>query len=610
MGVSTISQQNKIAQLKTALANKSTKSFAAQKPAYMQMSGSIFFAPGVNKPQSNTPSTLNDDNIMRTLNEFNAAQNPTGAEKSEGGTSSNAEIGSASEGRAAADDAESQADDVKAKTAETQQDAKVVTQYQKDATKLEKEIDKDDKKFAKTLAKEQKELKDNNSEIQKLTKETEKTQKEVDDAQNELDSLMAASSFSISDDGTNPNQDKINDLQSLIGAKVGILQSNGKKVYSLQRSQTRTLNSMAKTNKQYVKVQQKNTKNIEKQESTTDKIINVATKIEQVSALVTQVGSTLNMVGKAMIAAGCTPWTAWMVPVGQVLEKVGYVTEMVGNYGQAAANITKTAAYAADGNLQGAMQSAAAAVQTGAAAVKSTTGLKEEFGKINDSANQATQKAAAKAEAKVEVQQQKDNSLKSLNKTDENGKSLIQTDDIVDDKGNITDAKAYKERLKEAGVSDKEIKNTQKNAFGTDINGKRITEKQATKATAAQLQKEELSLNGKKRITYKNAKSQLDGKSETAYQTGIKNIKSGTFKNTASKISKSSNSFSFDKLSQLGQMGASAALNQTPNSAVAQKQKKPRPDTSFVWNARMNSIAQNRQTRTSVLQRAYGTYGA
>lgn len=602
MGVTSVSQQNKIAQLKTALANKSTKSFSAQKPAYMQMSGSIFFAPGVNQSKTPSTSSLNDNNILRTLNEFNSSQ----TEKSDGKSSSgDNQISSASEGASAASDAENQAGEVKTKTSQTQQDAKTVTQYQKDADNLEKEINKDDKKFAKTLAKQEKEVKENNKEIQKLTKENEETQQQVDDAQNELESLMASSSFSISDDGKNPNQDKINDLQTLIGAKVGILQANGKKVYSLQRSQTKTINSMAKTNKQYVKIQQKNTKTIEQQETTTNKIIKVATNIEQISSLVSQTGKALQITGKLMIAAAATPWTAWMAPVGQLLDKVGYVTEMVGNYGQAAANITKTAAYAAEGNLQGAMQSAAAAVQTGAAAVKSTTGLKEEFGKINESANQAAQKAAAKAEAKAEVQQRKDNSLTSLNKTDENGKSLIKTDDIVDDKGNVTDAKAYKERLKEAGVSNKDIKNTQKNAFGTDNNSNRITAKQATKATTAQLQNEELSLNGKKRISYKDAKSQLSNKAETAYQSGIKDIKNGTFNNTASKITKSSNSFSFDELSQLGQMASSAALNQTPNLATSQTKKKSRPDTSFVWTQRMNDINQKRQIHTGTIKNAY-----
>lgn len=102
-----------------------------------------------------------------------------------------------------------------------------------------------------------------------------------------------------------------------------------------------------------------------------------------------------------------TPFTAAvgsaLIATGQVMQKVGTVVEMVGNYGQTAANITKTAAYAADGNLAGALTSAASAVQTGSAAVKSTKNLGNTFEKINEQANQATQKLTADRVARQTV---------------------------------------------------------------------------------------------------------------------------------------------------------------------------------------------------------------
>ena len=168
---------------------------------------------------------------------------------------------------------------------------------------------------------------------------------------------------------------------------------------------------MTKTNANYVKVNQQNSKAITENQSKTDKVIEVATNIEQISALVSQTGQAVNYAGKGLIILGqsmsATPFTAAvgsaLIATGQVMQKVGTVVEMVGNYGQTAANITKTAAYAADGNLAGALTSAASAVQTGAAAVKSTKNLGNTFEKINEQANQATQKLTADRVARQTV---------------------------------------------------------------------------------------------------------------------------------------------------------------------------------------------------------------
>lgn len=413
MSVSNVYNQGKINAIKLNLGVQAKKA-SANKPAYMQMTGSIFDAPGVKNSATATANSLNDLNTSKSLSELNASGETTGSSKSS--TEDIKSIDNAADGKAAAASAESSADEVESLTKDTQNDQKTVEKYDSDAQKLDKKIEKDDKKFQTQLKKQENDLKKDNEKLQKLVQETEETQTEVENAQNELDSLLGSASFSINKDpnsgeATNPNQDRINELQTIIGSKVTLLQSNGQQIYSLQRSSSRTITKMTKTNANYVKVNQQNSKAITQNQSKTDKVIETATSIEQISALVSQTGQAVNYAGKGLVALGATmssnPFTAAvgaaLISTGNVMQKVGTVVEMVGNYGQTAANITKTAAYAADGNLAGALTSAASAVQTGSAAVKSTKNLGNTFEKINEQANQATQKLTADRVARQTV---------------------------------------------------------------------------------------------------------------------------------------------------------------------------------------------------------------
>ena len=413
MSVSNVYNQGKINAIKLNLGAQAKKA-SANKPAYMQMTGSIFDAPGVKNSASSTANSLNDLNTSRSINELNTTSGTTDSNKTSTGDIKN--IDSASEGKAAAASAESSAGEVESLTKDTQNDQKTVEKFDSDAQKLNKQIEKDDKKFQTQLKKQENDLKKDTQKLEKLVKESEEAQTEVDNAQNELDSLLGSASFSINRDPnsgetSNPNQDRINELQTIIGANATLLQSNGQQIYSLQRSSSRTITKMTKTNANYVKVNQQNSKAITENQSKTDKVIEVATNIEQISALVSQTGQAVNYAGKGLIILGqsmsATPFTvavgSALIATGQVMQKVGTVVEMVGNYGQTAANITKTAAYAADGNLAGALTSAASAVQTGAAAVKSTKDLGNTFEKINEQANQATQKLTADRVARQTV---------------------------------------------------------------------------------------------------------------------------------------------------------------------------------------------------------------
>lgn len=286
--------------------------------------------------------------------------------------------------------------------------------------------------------------------------------------------------------GSSDDASKINELQTLIGAKVGTMQANGKVVYSLQRSQTKTLTSMNKTNNQFIKVQKNNAKVIHKHQDETSKVIKFADKVEQYSMLAQVSGQTLEMVGSLMQAAGSTPWTAWMVPVGTVMAKAGTVLELVGNYGSTAANLTKTVAYAAEGNLMGAMQSAASAMQTGAAAVKGTTNFKKDFAAIDTKANEVLNKNAANKAAGEQVKGMSDAELNGMSRKDM--KKSISNDlqaQMNGDDATLNRKDLFKDgKLTDAGKTAAMNSATSVgNEFSTQLGKKNATTKSASKAT-------------------------------------------------------------------------------------------------------------------------------
>ncbi len=478
MGVSNVNNANKI-DLTKLVFGKKTQSTQSNKPAYMQMTGSIFNAPQV-KQQSQT-ATLNDLNTKKSLTELKTNNNKTTntTEKKE-----NNNITSASEGKAAANDAEKNADNVKKLTSDAQSDAKKVNNFSTKSQKLNKETKKDDKQFQAQLKKQEADFQKENLKLQKLTQETNETQTEIENAQNELDSLLGSNSFSIGGNSatqggqaSNPNQDKINQLQKLIGSKTNLVQSNGKQIYSLQRSSSRTLSKMRKTNANYIKVQKRNAKSIQQNQNETSGVIKTATKIEQISALVSTLGTTVQTAGVGLIAlgqamSGLFGAGAALIATGTVMKKVGYVTKMVGDYGQTAANITKTAAYAAEGNLVGAMTSTAAAVQTGAAAVKSTTNLGKAFESINDEAKAATNKLAANAAARQTVNSMDDAALGGMTKKEmrksisgQLQEQMANEDNPLDTKGLIKDIKSGDAKTNNAvaNAKNKAVSNFQTN---------------------------------------------------------------------------------------------------------------------------------------------------
>ncbi len=567
MSVSNVYNQGKINAIKLNLGAQAKKA-SANKPAYMQMTGSIFDAPGVKNSASSTANSLNDLNTSRSINELNTTSGTTDSNKTSTGDIKN--IDSASEGKAAAASAESSAGEVESLTKDTQNDQKTVEKFDSDAQKLNKQIEKDDKKFQTQLKKQENDLKKDTQKLEKLVKESEEAQTEVDNAQNELDSLLGSASFSINRDPnsgetSNPNQDRINELQTIIGANATLLQSNGQQIYSLQRSSSRTITKMTKTNANYVKVNQQNSKAITENQSKTDKVIEVATNIEQISALVSQTGQAVNYAGKGLVALGSAmSWAAGagaaLIATGQVMQKVGTVVNMVGNYGQMAANVTKTAAYAADGNLAGALTSAASAVQTGAAAVKSTKDLGNTFEKINEQANQATQKLAANTAARETVKNMSTEELggMSTKQARKSTSAKLQAQMADPNSGIKTDAKWAKGQL-----NDLTEQMTSAPKDGTSI------AQQALNNSKTQFADAVTSAGG----TIKDGVvGGLDRKAKSAIN---EQVKTG-FTNTATNTVKSSQKFDWSKLAN-GLQATAAKFGSQNTQQTAQNTTKPAP---------------------------------
>lgn len=578
MSVSNVYNQSKINAIKLNLGAQAKKA-SANKPAYMQMTGSIFDAPGVKNAENTTADSLNNLNANKSMSELNSSGEKTGSSKSS--IEDIKSIDNVADGKAAAASAESSADEVESLTKDTQDDQKTVEKYDSEAQKLDKQLQKDDKKFKTQLKKQENDLKKDNEKLQKLVQETEDMQTEVENAQNELDSLLGSASFSINSNNSdeNPNQDRINELSTFIGGKVNLMQSNGQQIYSLQRSSSKTITKMNKTNNTYVKTLQKNQKEISQNKSTTQKIIETATTIEQISALVSQTGQAVNYAGKGLIALGTSmSWAAGagaaLIATGKVMVKVGTVVEMVGNYGQAAANITKTAAYAADGNLAGALTSAASAIQTGAAAVKSTKNLGNTFEQINEQANQATQKLAANTAARETVKDMSAEELGGMSKKQARKSiaSQLQAQMADPNSGITTNAKWAKGQL-----NDLTEQMTSAPKDGTGL------AQQALNNSKTQFADAVTSAGG----TIENGVvGGLDRKTKKAIN---EKVKTG-FTNTATDTVKSSKKFDWGKLANGLQSTAAKLGSQNTQQTPTTANKGPAPQWDLSQDSRFQKI--------------------
>lgn len=604
MGVSNVYNSNKIDLVKLALTNKSKSTAASRKPDYMQMTGSIFNAP--NAKSTTSTNSLSDLNTLRSLNDINNKNNETESTNGKSSSGSNldniANIDNAADGKASALRAAASSDEIAAQTKSSQADEKTVTKFDSDAQKLDKQMEKDDKKFQQTLKKQENEIKDNNTKLEKLAKETEETQTEIDAAQNELDSLLATSAFTINNaqnssgtSNSNPNEGRIQELQTLIGSKIELTQANGKQIYSIQRSSSRTITRMNKTNSTFVKTQTKNQKTLNTNQTKAQKAIEVATKFEQAAALVSQVGQTVNLAGKGLVALGYSmSWAAGagaaLIAAGNVMQKVGTVTEMVGNYGQAAANITKAAAYAADGNLAGALQSAAGAIQTGAAAVKSTKDLGKTFDSINEQANQATQKLAANSAAREKVKDMTTEELGGMSKK-EARKAISQDLQNQMAEGSISTSK------KGALGQMKELKN---NALEGDSQTLKMNSQTGKIEQNITKSKATIALE-KAKSDFASAVAKENGTLTDGVITGLdskgrKAVKAkmaSRFSNTATDTVKSSKKFDASKLVQ-GLQSTAALFNQQGTQQTASTNKGPAPQWDLSRDSRYQKIRNSR----------------
>lgn len=614
MGISNVNNVNKIDLTKLKFGSRTVTT--DNRPEYLKMTGSIFNAPGVKGTTTSTLGTLNTNRSLSELRSTPAKAKSTGTGSSnDGSNNGGTEIKSASEGKAAAANANSQASKVKSQTTEMKSSEKTVNKYSADAQKQEKKAETQDKKFQKTLKAQEKEVKEYNLKLQKTIKENLETQTEITNAQNELDSLLGQSSFSANNNNgtstSNNNSARIQELQTFIGTKSKLVQNNGKTIYSLQRSSSRTLTKMKKTNATYVKTNKRNMKNVASTQTKAAKVAQTAQKFESIAAMVSQLGQTVNLAGKGLEALGHASFMgagvgAALIATGQVMQKVGNVVELVGNYGQTAASVTKGAAMAADGNLAGAMQAFGSAAATGAAAVKSTKGLKQTFGDIDKSAKEATKKLAANQVAKEKVAQMKDSELGGLSKKQmrKSISSQLQANDSITTSGNWSkkQLKGYMENMK---ANDGSLVETAAN------NAK------STYATNTMAKLKEAGLDGKYKVTSDGKiTDKVSGKKVTlseikktsrkdargikrAMNSGASSTVSG-FQNVAKEATKtkSSQKFDFAKLSQT--LMATGAMILATNSNNTQR-KGYAPQWDLANDSRFQKIYRsNRAHRATV----------
>lgn len=619
MGISNVNNVNKIDLTKLKFGSRTVTT--DNRPEYLKMTGSIFNAPGVKGTTTSTLGTLNTNRSLSELRSTPAKAKSTGTGSSnDGSNNGGTEIKSASEGKAAAANANSQASKVKSQTTEMKSSEKTVNKYSADAQKQEKKAETQDKKFQKTLKAQEKEVKEYNLKLQKTIKENLETQTEITNAQNELDRLLGQSSFSANNNNgtstSNNNSARIQELQTFIGTKSKLVQNNGKTIYSLQRSSSRTLKKMKKTNATYVKTNKRNMKNVASTQTKAAKVAQTAQKFEQIAAMVSQLGQTVNLAGKGLEALGHASFMgagvgAVLIATGQVMQKVGNVVELVGNYGQTAASVTKGAAMAADGNLAGAMQAFGSAAATGAAAVKSTKNLKGTFGQIDKSAKEATKKAAANRVAKEQVKGMSKEELGGLSKKQmrKSISSQLQANGDFDKdlagKWSKKQFESYKEKM------------TKTNANGQTFASAAANNAKNTYATNTMAKLKEAGLDGKYKVTSDGKiTDKVSGKKVTlseiksaskkdargikrAMNSGASSTVSG-FQNVAKEAAKtkSSQKFDFAKLSQT--LMATGAMILATNSNNTQR-KGYAPQWDLANDSRFQKIYRsNRAHRATV----------
>ena len=640
MGVTNVNGQNSINIIKLALSKKKGQVAIDSTPEYLKMSGSIFNGPNAtsatkpsvklvstshtstrqpslpymqkngsifNAPNPDNPVSLTNLNTQRSLSDLStrpAVQRNTLTTN----TNTLYNIDSTSEGKAAQKQAESAKKQVQGYISTTQGNTRKVAGISTKALRLDKNIIASDKDFAKKLKIQEDLLKRDNEKLTKTILETEKLQQDIDNAQHELDTLLSTNSYSIAtgngQSGTSSaSQGRIKELRALIGSKTTMVQANGKTIYSLQRSSSKTLSRMQRTNNLYIKSQKQNVKTIEQQETQTDKIIKTATTIEMASAITQQLGQLVTLAGVGLVALGSSlSWTgggAALIAVGKVMQKVGTVTEMIGQYGQTAANLTKTAAYAASGNLLGAMTSATAAGQTGAAAIKSTKNLKTSFGQINEDANKATQKLAANDLAREEVKNKSPEELGGLSK--KNARKAISSE--------LQEKMANNEIKADGKWSLKQVESLKANAKATIADTKTNAVTQALEnakskynnALSDMITNQNLVLNADgsyTKITPKGKTKTISGKKIT--RQANKAFKNGVAQ-SAQEAGKSSASIG-QKLQALGNgiTNTAAMLSQFYQSNNTPKRKTLQP---MRYSQRMQKIMNSRQTRLSYSRR-------
>lgn len=396
----------------------------------MSMNGTIF----ASKTAPQTPATKTTGDLPTGLvNNQNPTDPANGNEPSttpsnEGGTPS------ADEGKAMASSMKSQAKDLQNQTKDVEKDATTAKKISADAKETTKDVQKNQKNLEKNIKTTTLEFTKNQQEINKTSELMTATLTSIQTDQAELATLTAGGdttvfSLSLAGDeqagGTqstgNPDQKRINEIAKRLNGNIELLDTQGKQIYSLQKTSAKSLKNINKLNTQYTKSIKNTQKAVKNEQAQNSKVIQVADKVSQISSAVTTGGQTLELVGQGMIAAGgAMTWAAGagaaLIAAGEVMVQVGTVAQTVGNYGTMASELTKGVAFAAEGNLAGALSSITTAAAAGQSAVKSTKAMGATMSEISASADAAKQSLAAGAEARDAVKKMSTDQLGGMTK--------------------------------------------------------------------------------------------------------------------------------------------------------------------------------------------------
>jgi hypothetical protein len=325
-----------------------------------------------NNPMSRTGSVFNTSNTSNT-NKPDMPQ-PPGQEDSNNQEANIAKDPGALEGRVA---------DLQSQISNVEGDGKAMQASGKRAQQTGADIDAQLKAAQQQQKSDLQTINDQNKQMQSLARAQEQNTAQINDAAKGLEKAIA--------DG---DMDAFERYSSQLNNNSSIADSYGRKMYTLQKSNTATIKCMNNANAQFMKLQNSQQACMKQELSAAQQVAQVADTVGQISQVVQMAGTTMITIGNMINGTG------YGAAIGATMVAVGTVAQNVGQYGNLAVSITKACCCAADGDIMGAITNGAGALAAGAAAIEGTMQAGEAINKAGSTITQVNnQKEAAKAAA-------------------------------------------------------------------------------------------------------------------------------------------------------------------------------------------------------------------